>query len=183
MKTLLLIGDSIRMGYQPLVTKLLEGRWIVRGPEENGGTSRNVLANLDAWAAQPADVVHINCGLHDLARSFESTVNRVPRDEYAANVREVLGRLTARGGRIIWATTTPVIDEWHHLHKKFDRHEADVLAYNVVATTAAQGMGIPVDDLHAVIEAAGREQCLQPDGVHMIPAGYARLADAVVACL
>src|SRR3954466_247399 len=62
-----LIGDSIRMGYAPLVAKRLEGKAVVLSATANGGDSGNVLKNLDEWAikAQPA-VIHFNCGLHDL---------------------------------------------------------------------------------------------------------------------
>ena len=45
-----LIGDSIRMGYAPLVAETLAGRVRVVNPEPNGGDSRKVLANLDEWA-------------------------------------------------------------------------------------------------------------------------------------
>jgi len=66
-RRVVLIGDSIRMGYQAVVQRELEGIAQVSGPEQNGGTSGHVLANLEAWvlAQGPApDVVHLTCGLH-----------------------------------------------------------------------------------------------------------------------
>ena len=36
MKNVLLLGDSIRMGYEPHVRRKLEGRAEVFGPNENG---------------------------------------------------------------------------------------------------------------------------------------------------
>ena len=66
-----LIGDSIRMGYQDHVVSQLAGRAEVWAPEENGGDSRNVLAHLDQWVfVRQPDLVHVNCGLHDLKRAF-----------------------------------------------------------------------------------------------------------------
>jgi len=49
MKAAILIGDSIRMGYEGFVRDALAGTADVWAPEENGGTSRNVLAHLDEW--------------------------------------------------------------------------------------------------------------------------------------
>ncbi|HEY66459.1 MAG TPA: hypothetical protein G4O02_18060 [Caldilineae bacterium] len=44
--SVVLIGDSIRMGYEPFVWEMLQGVADVWGPEENGGTSQNVLDHL-----------------------------------------------------------------------------------------------------------------------------------------
>src|SRR5262247_1361752 len=44
-----LIGDSIRLGYAPLVAKRLAGRARIISPAANGGDSSNVLRNLDEW--------------------------------------------------------------------------------------------------------------------------------------
>src|ERR671921_400634 len=62
-----LIGDSIRMGYTPVVAETLKGVAEVVSAAENGEDSRNVLKNLDAWAIAPKPaVIHFNAGLHDL---------------------------------------------------------------------------------------------------------------------
>ena len=45
-----LLGDSIRMGYAPLVEKRLAGMAIIVSPKANGGDSANTLKNLTAWA-------------------------------------------------------------------------------------------------------------------------------------
>lgn len=179
--SVILLGDSIRLHVQPLVVERLGSAFAVWGTEENGGTSANVLAHLDEWAIQhPADVIHINCGLHDLA--FErDTGYRVPIGEYERNVRSILERLqTETAARVVWATTTPVIDAWHAAQKSFDRREADVERYNRVATSVSQRMNITINDLWSVIENSGKAKCLLPDGVHMNPRGNDLLAEAVV---
>src|SRR3954453_889132 len=65
-----LIGDSIRMRYAPIVEKELAGKAIVIGAKANGGDSANLLKHLDEWAIRerPA-VVHFNCGIHDTKKS------------------------------------------------------------------------------------------------------------------
>ena len=67
MPKVVLIGDSIRMGYAPLVAKLLDGKATVISQSVNGEDSGNVLRHLDEWVIEEKpDVVHINAGLHDL---------------------------------------------------------------------------------------------------------------------
>ncbi len=177
LKTVILIGDSIRLGYQSVVQRQLAGAAEVWGPEKNGGDSRKILDYLDAWViARRPDVVHLNCGLHDIKTSFGSDVRAVPLSQYQANLREILARIRQNTTSvIIWATTTPVNYAWHHANKDFDRFEADVDAYNVAAADVAREFAVPLNDLNAVVAAAGRDSLLLPDGVHFTDPGYALL--------
>jgi len=184
-RKVVLIGDSIRMGYQEVVRQELAGVAEVWGPEQNGGNSRNVLANLDAWAlsAEPA-VVHLNCGLHDLRKEFDTGEVAVPLAEYEGNVRQILGQVRDRvPGTLLWASTTPVNEEWHHQTKGFDRFEADVAAYNEVAAGIAGDLGVVIDDLFGVVTAAGRDELLGSDGVHFTEKGYGILGRAVASAV
>jgi isoamyl acetate esterase len=176
-----LIGDSIRMGYEPLVAKRFEGLAEVLSHEENGGTSENVLKHLDEWAiSRNPDVIHLNCGLHDLAIDELGAPNRIKPEAYVANVKEIFKQLRAKTkAKLIWATTTPVVDEWHLKEKQFERRQVDVIKYNELALPLTAGLA--VDDLFAVIVAAGIEKCLRTDGVHMTPMANEILADAVTA--
>jgi len=62
-----LIGDSIRLGYQETVAQELAGRAQVWGPPENSGDSVNVRRHLEEWVlSRRPTVVHLNCGLHDI---------------------------------------------------------------------------------------------------------------------
>lgn len=127
MGKVVLIGDSIRMGYEPFVREGLAGVAEVLGPAENCAASGDVLARLDEWAlARGADVVHVNCGLHDIRRERGAHGPATPLGEYRANVEAILRRLAGSGARVVWATTTPVIEERHNAVKEFDRLSADV---------------------------------------------------------
>ncbi len=181
MQTVMLIGDSIRIGYQDGVCRRLASRAQVYGPSSNGGTSRNILDHMDEWlGTNKPDVIYINCGLHDLRREFGSEVSAVPLNEYAENVRSILQRLRKQtGAAVACALTTPVNQEWHHKNKPFDRFEADVTAYNLAAAGAANEAGVPVNDLFTVVMKNGRDELLQPDGVHFKPAGYEIIAEQV----
>ena len=101
---IVLIGDSIRMGYQDHVASQLAGRAEVWVPKENGGDSRNVFAHLDQWVfSRQPDLVHVNCGLHDLKRAFGAE-SAVPLAEYGRNVRQILQRLQRElDGAVVWA--------------------------------------------------------------------------------
>jgi len=185
MKTVVLIGDSIRMGYQETVRAELAGLADVWGPEDNGETSANVVAHLDDWAiSRAADVVHVNCGLHDIKKEFDSGAALIPLDVYAANVREILSRLQKEtDATTVWATSTPVIEARHNTAKPFARFEADVAIYNAAAAQIAEELDIVVDDLFAVANAAGTEDLLIEDGVHFTPEGSELLGKAVADCI
>ena len=178
-----LIGDSIRMAYQDHVVGALINQAEVVGPAANGGHSRRVLAHLDEWAmSRRPDLVHVNCGLHDLKRAFGEACE-VPLREYGDNVRQVLTRLQNElACKVIWAATTPVDETQHHQNKGFDRFEADVDAYNKMATAVAGDLAVPVHDLFAVVEQRGRAQLLTSDGVHFTAEGSQFLGRAVADC-
>ena len=78
------------MGYQETVRMELEGLADVWGPDANCEDSKHVRAHLNQWAlSQTADVIHVNCGLHDLKREFGASKNQVPPDKYEDTVREM----------------------------------------------------------------------------------------------
>src|SRR6185503_19430837 len=64
---ILLIGDSISIGYTVPVRNLLKGRANVHRIPDNGGPTTNGLAQLPQWLGKGKwDVIHFNWGLHDL---------------------------------------------------------------------------------------------------------------------
>jgi lysophospholipase L1-like esterase len=185
MVKVVLIGDSIRMGYQDLVAQELAADAQVWRPDENGGTSANVLAHLDDWVIQrKPQIVHLNCGLHDLKTDRVTMEKAVALAQYVENVGRILGRIQRETHAIlIWASTTPVNEEWHARAKTFDRYEADVSAYNRAAREVAERMAVPVNDLFEVIMRAGRDRLLSPDGVHFNEEGSALLGNHVAAAI
>jgi len=175
-----LIGDSIRIGYAPLVAKRLEGKAVVVSAKPNGEDSGNVLRNLEEWVIKEnPDVVHINAGLHDL--KLKDAAYQVPLAEYDKNLKMILERIQKEThAKIIFATSTPILDGLHAQRKAgFDRFEADVQRYNTAAVGVMTQAHVPVDDLHKVVEDGGRETLIGPDGTHYTPAGYEILAAAV----
>ncbi len=182
MKQVIIIGDSIAMAYGPLVRASLASWAEVWQPEENAGTSANLLAHLEAWAlGREADLIHLNCGLHDLAIDA-GDAHRVEPEQYVRNLMTVFSRLrSGTPAKLVWATITPVIDARHQAVKGFRRQEADVEHFNQVALRAAGRTR--VDDLHGHVIRAGIERCICEDGVHMTEYGNRVLAEAVAAVI
>ena len=99
-------------------------------------------------------------------------------------MRKIVERLQKEStARLVWTTTTPVIDERHSAVKGFDRRLSDVKAYNRVPTAIMTEAGIPIDDLYSVIHNDDVSACLGKDGVHMTERGNDLLTDAVCECL
>jgi lysophospholipase L1-like esterase len=169
----ILLGDSIRMGYQPHVAQELGATFRVTGPSENCATSRNLLANLDRWVPDNrASIIHVNAGLHDLRYDPHRDGPVVSIDEYESNVRAILTRLRElTEARLIWATTTPVHEKLHAEQQLARRRESDVASYNAIAARIAQELDADIDDLCAAVLAHGPDKLWSPDGVHFSDAG------------
>jgi lysophospholipase L1-like esterase/dienelactone hydrolase len=181
-----MIGDSIRLGYAPPVAKRLTGQAVVVSPAANGGDSNNVLKHLDEWIIrEKPDVVHLNCGLHDLKQAKKDKLYQVDLESYEANLKQIVARLRKdTSATLVFANTTPIVDERHAKRgANFDRRESDVRRYNETAIAVMRQVGVPVDDLHTIVERAGAEKMLGTDGTHYTTAGYERLADAVADCV
>jgi lysophospholipase L1-like esterase len=184
MASVILIGDSVRMLYQPLVQAALDES-TVWGPAHNCETSRRILACLDDWViARDPDVVHLNCGLHDLRYDPGAENRVVSPTEYVENISRIMEELTSRtSARIIWATTTPVNERWHQACKVSRRYEADVALYNRLALQAVAPFGVRINDLLGAVTARGRDRLLQEDGVHFTDEGYRLLSREVVTAI
>jgi lysophospholipase L1-like esterase len=185
MKTILLIGDSIRLHYQPHVIRVFEGLADVSGPVENCQSSATLRDNLDAWViARSPHVVHLNCGAHDLRHDRDGRGPLVPQAGYEANLTAIFERIRAEtDADLIWATITPLIEERHQAVRNALRYERDVAAYNVIGLSVARRFGAGINDLHAAVSDAGPEGLLKDDGLHFTEDGYAFLGAKVADAL
>lgn len=177
-----LIGDSIRIGYAPFVQDRLKGTVELINPSENGGDSANVLKHLDEWAIQhhPA-VVHFNTGIHDAKPDPKSGGKQVPLLNYKHNLAEIVRRLeTQTSARIIFATTTPWLDAKLRPIQTLSRRSSDVALYNNVAIQVMSSRAdVAIDDLHAAISKFPPRRVMNPDGIHFNADGYRVLGDQV----
>ena len=180
MKRVLRLGDSIRLGYQPFVAAALGGRAVVDGPPENCESSRVLRSKLRVWVPDRPDIVHVNCGLHDVRYDPGAEHTNVDIGEYQENVEAILHDLEALGvERIVWASTTPVNDARNDPQAS-RRWNEDIDRYDLVARTIAERCGAAYDDLNGAVRSRGATDLLHEDGVHFTQPGYEFLASKVV---
>jgi acyl-CoA thioesterase-1 len=188
----LILGDSISIGYGLDVRELLKGKANVyrplfaesKKPENCSGTTLGVK-EIDRWIGDRKwAVIHFNWGLHDLKRVTEPGGNKTtgnPKDpvqatveQYAKNLEEIVKKLKANGARLVFATTTPVVKGCDNPY----RDPEDPPRYNAAAVKIMEANGIRVDDLYA-FAAPQLEKIQLPKNVHFTPAGSRALADVV----
>jgi lysophospholipase L1-like esterase len=156
----LLIGDSISMGYLPSVREQLKGKANVTRPVSvknlpvNCEGTTSGVANLYQWLGTNRwAVIHFNFGLHDLkwvkkpGDVFISTDPSDPKQAdvvtYETNLEKIVDRLEQTGAKLIFATTTPVPADITP-----GRTSTDVPKYNAAALRVMKAHNIPVNDLY-----------------------------------
>lgn len=174
----LLIGDSISIGYTFPVRRMLERKANVHRIPENGGPTARGVEAIDAWLGdEPWDVIHFNFGLHDL-RIEPNGDRQVSVEDYEANLRFILTRLQKTGARLIWGTTTPVPPG----NLSPARRVADVPVYNSIALGVMRSGDVVINDLYRF--ALPRLDRIQlPENVHFTDEGSELLAEPVAACI
>jgi hypothetical protein len=180
----LLIGDSISIGYTLPVRKLLEGKANVHRVLTNCGPTTRGMEQIEQWLGdKPWDVIHFNWGLHDLKYMGPVGQNladpqaadsrqQVPPAEYEANLRKLVQRLKKTGALLIWCSTTPVPDGAQ------GRLPGDAARYNQIAARIMEEEGVAINDLYAFAKPRLAEIQL-PANVHFSPNGSVALAQEV----
>ncbi len=181
----LLIGDSISIGYTVQVRRSLAGKADVFRIPENGRDTSHGLANLDDWVGTSEwDVIHFNWGLWDICYRNPDSTNQGNRDkvngtltttpeEYEAAMEQIVDRLKETGAALIWCATTPVPAN------ELGRIEGDEIIYNGIAGAVMATRGVSTNDLHsyALLALPGIQKA---DGdVHFTDEGYVYLGEQV----
>ena len=181
----LILGDSISMGYHRFVVEALTDEATVVRPKENCAGTTKGIQKIDEWLAIDGgnfDVIHFNFGLHDLKRVKESGRNsndpsdppQADIEAYEKNLRQIVSRLKSTGASLIFATTTPV-----PLGVKPHRAPEDPARYNAAARKIMAENKILINDLY------GRAlkkltQIQRPADVHFNATGSEWLAGDVI---
>jgi acyl-CoA thioesterase-1 len=170
----LIIGDSISMGYTLPVRKLLAGKANVHRIPTNGGPTSRGVASLKNWLGEGKwDVIHFNWGLHDLKRMPDGK-HQVPIEDYEKNLRTLVAQMKETGAKLIWCSTTPVPEG----DLKPPRSNDDVIKYNEVAAKVMAENGIEIDDLYA-FALPQLKDIQRPANVHFTSKGSDELAKQV----
>ena len=170
----LVIGDSISIGYTLAVTALLAGKTDVKHHAGNAAHTNNGLAKLDEWlGTEKWKVITFNFGLHDL-KIMENGLHQVGIAEYEKNLDAIATRLRKTGARLLYVTTTPVPEAI----VSPQRNPGDVFLFNEAALRVMTKHKIQVVDLYAfakprLAEIQGKAN------VHFTKEGSAALAEVV----
>ena len=154
MKKIMLLGDSIRKGYDTYVKMALEGQAEVVFPADNCRFTTYMIRNIHEWKGQlgcdnGVDLVHFNVGLWDCLHMPDGEA-LVPIDQYRVNLERIVRMLRTNfpNAKIIFATSTPVIERLFGICKRYNN---EIEEYNAVAKEIMAANGIAVNDLYALL--------------------------------
>lgn len=193
----LILGDSISIGYTSYVQKMMENEAVVMRPtgtpnpktkkaraENCAGTTKGIN-HIDRWLEIDGgnwDVIHFNFGLHDLKRVKPGGKNsndpndsrQAELDVYEKQFQEITDKLKATGATLIFATTTP-----YPAGVQPHRDPQDAERYNDVAKKIVIAHGGSINDLYAFALPKLKE-IQQPMNVHFSAKGSQAFAEQVV---
>ncbi len=172
----LLIGDSISIGYTESVRAELAREANVQRIPCNGQSTEFGLENIDTWlGTEHWDVIHFNWGIWD-AHVIDGEKLRNTPEVYRSNLQKLVERLQLTGSTLVWASTTPVA--FDVFENGIGVEKKSIPIYNDTAKKVMEEYHVAIDDLYT--EAAPRWIELQTrDGVHFTPAGSEFLARKV----
>ena len=197
MKNVLLIGDSIRLGYQRKVGELLGSNVKIYAPEENCRFAKYALWTMVSWMEKfdypKIDVGHFNAGVWDQHRCTADGEIFTSLDDYAKDIRRLAIQMKSYTNNVIFANTTPggkalndkvpvnpLINTDDNYPKVYyyaptDVWNESIAEYNKRAEAVVTEMGIPVNDMYAAL-IKDTDKYISKDGLHPTPDGYELLA-------
>ena len=185
MKKVLLLGDSIRMGYQNDVKEMLAGEYEVICPEDNGRFAAYTLwqANqMFKWNPYIA-LVHFNNGYWDMNIEAPMTEAIHPVEEYVSFLRRIVGLCRQCGAKVVFATTVPILEagaagDNTGVQGTINYSNEWVKEYNAAAVALMEELEVPVNDLYALCREDDR--CYKcEDLLHLSEEGSRRCAAQV----
>ncbi len=159
MKSVFLIGDSIRLGYERYVKAMLEGYAEVYSPQEvNGGMAQYVQRWVNEWKRREnvpdeLDLVHWNAGLWDVLRICGDDTFSSPAvyQETLVKIHNRLRFLFPKA-KLVFALSTAV-KEKEYLGE-YQRYNSDIEKFNKIAVETLQPLGETFDDLYEITKDA-----------------------------
>lgn len=188
-KKILIIGDSISIGYTPFVEEALRGEAIVKHNPGNAQHTGTGLLKLEEWLGNEEwDIIQFNWGLWDLCYrhpdskvygkrdKINGTVTFSP-EEYAANLDKLVKRLKETGAKLIFVSTSYVPEG------EAGRKKGDEIKYNAMATEVMIANGVLINDIHKYSKKVHKTYKSADGDVHYTDAGYSLLAKKIVKML
>ena len=194
-KKIVFIGDSIMYGvdlkgmkgYGFYVREALRRRAEVILPLENCQDTRftfSVLSELfEPGELEGADLIYWNNGLWDVMHFGNNATPVVPKERYGLLLERIFVKLKelSPDAKIIFATTTPVIEE-RYTSLGIHRKNAEILGYTCVAREVLGDKVALIDDLYSVASNFPHE-CRSEDPTHFSELGSQKLAEHILALI
>jgi len=180
----LIIGDSISIGYTIPVREILENFVNVHRPSTNCASTKHGLKSINKWLGNKKwDVIHFNWGLHDLKYmgpkgenladpNIPSNKQQVPIKQYSENLDQLVKIMKKTGAKLIWRNTTPVPKG------SKGRVVGDSDKYNKAAAQIMIKYGVPTNDLYSFSK-ENWDEVGRKANVHFTPQGSKKLATLV----
>ena len=182
MKKVLLLGDSIRMGYDDYVKEELKECEVYYDAEDNGRFITYTIWMFNQLNAKygPFDVVHFNNGYWDMNREGPNGEPQTPVKDYIINLKRLIDLVRSTKAIPIFATSTPIYDTpiQDGDYQATNYKNEWVLEYNKAAVELMKQEGVMVNDLYALMEKEERcGKCY--DSLHLTEDNYKKCAKQV----
>lgn len=179
----LIIGDSISMGYTPFLKKEFKNKARISRIPGNGQHTKTGLNKLDRWLGQNEwDIIQFNWGLWDLyyyktdsfGKQLLDTLNGTITHssiEYAENLEMLVNQLkTKTNAKLIFITTTYVPNKNPGIQEK------DVILFNERAKEIMTQHQIQIIDLYEPSKSIHKNFGVHENDIHYTKEGYKKLS-------
>jgi lysophospholipase L1-like esterase len=183
---ILIIGDSISIGYTPFVEDYFSGKAMVSHNPGNAQHTGTGLKNIEAWVGDENwDIIQFNWGLWDLCYRHTDSKVQGKRDkvrgnitytleEYKNNLDSIVSILkNISDARLIFITTTYVPED------EAGRFKDDAVKYNKAAKDIMQKQGILVNDIYERSISIHKRYGKGSNDVHYTKEGYEELSELI----
>ncbi len=152
---ILLLGDSITLGYQKYVKELLEGKCEVVYSDDNGRFVQYSYWLLNQFYKNEGhfDIVHFNNGYWDMNIESPMTTPLNSIEEYCFGLEKIVNFIKSQGSTPIFATTVPINEKGNSLDNTgvngtINYDNSWVKEYNLAAKNLMKKLNVEVNDLY-----------------------------------
>ncbi len=185
MKKILLVGDSIRKGYDTYTKMAFENSAEVYFPEDNCRFTGYIIRHLHNWKnelglSDDVDLVHWNAGLWDDLVMLDGK-HHTSIELYKENIERICNiiKILFPHSKMIFATSTPVQEELFTVYKRYNK---DTESYNAAAIEIVKKHDGEINDLYTLMKNAPVEY--HSDLAHYYTKeGTKLITDQVVNCI
>ncbi len=183
---ILIIGDSISIGYTPFVKQCLVEKAIVEHNPGNAQHTGTGLKNIEEWIGdEDWDIIQFNWGLWDLCYRDQDSKVQGNRDKitgkithsletYRSNLDSLVKTIKQLSdAKLIFVTTSYVPEE------EAGRFKEDALKYNEVAIEIMNKHNVLVNDIFKKSVGIHKRFGKGSDDVHYIRRGYEKLGKCI----